>query len=175
MIPDAMVWATVVAIIAPAKFSTAAMAMACSGVRTRVDTTVAMAFAAYTISEMSISVYGSSEFWLNSPGLIFIKLGAVLMLIAFSYVWNLQMSAQQWSWVRQFGMTSLLVYWIHVELVYGRWFSWLKESLNVGETAIAAVIVIAAMLGLSLLRTNWGAVRAWTGGLGQASERVSGD
>ena len=136
---------------------------------------VAMAFAAYTISEMSISVYGSSEFWLNSPGLIFIKLGAVLMLIAFSYVWNLQMSAQQWSWVRQFGMTSLLVYWIHVELVYGRWFSWLKESLNVGETAIAAVIVIAAMLGLSLLRTNWGAVRAWTGGLGQASERVSGD
>lgn len=136
---------------------------------------VAMAFAAYTISDMSISIYASSDFWLNSPALIFIKLGAVLMLIAFSYVWNLQMSAQQWSWVRQFGITSLLVYWVHVELVYGRWFSAFKESLNAGQTIAASVVVIAAMLGLSLLRTNWTAVRAWVSGVSAPPERVSGD
>jgi uncharacterized membrane protein len=136
---------------------------------------VALAFAAYTISDMSISVYASSDFWLNSPALIFIKLGAVLMLIAFSYVWNLQMSPQQWSWVRQFGTTSLLVYWVHIELVYGRWLGAFKENLNVGETVTAAAAVILLMLGLSLLRTHWASVKAWFGALSPAPRRVSGD
>jgi hypothetical protein len=136
---------------------------------------VALAFAAYSISNMSISIYSSSDFWLNSPALIFIKLGAVLILIAFSYVWNLQLSANQWSWVRQFGTTSLLVYWVHVELVYGRWFSVFKESLSVGQTVFASVVVIVAMLGLSLVRTNWVAVKAGIGTSGPAPRRVSGD
>ena len=136
---------------------------------------IALAFAAYTISDMSVSVYANSDFWLNSPALIFIKLGAVMMLIAFSYVWNLQLNAQQWSWVRQFGVTSLLVYWVHIELVYGRWLGGFKENLNVGQTIAAAAVVIIAMLGLSLLRTNWATVRGWFGSLNPAPRRVSGD
>lgn len=136
---------------------------------------VAVAFAAYTISNMSLSIYSASDFWLNSPALIFIKLGAVLMLVAFSWVWNLQMTAQQWSWVRQFGMTSLLVYWVHIELVYGRWLGYFKENLTLGETTVMAAAVILAMLGLSLLRTNWTAVKAWFGSLSPAPRRVSGD
>jgi uncharacterized membrane protein len=136
---------------------------------------IALAFAAYTISDMSISIYANSDFWLNSPALIFIKLGALMMLVAFSYVWNLQLDARQWSWVRQFGMTSLLVYWVHIELVYGRWLGGLKENLNVGETIAAAAAVIIAMLGLSLLRTNWSAVRLWFGSLSPGPRRVSGD
>lgn len=81
-----------------------------------------LAFAAYALSGMSPSIYSNSDFWLNSPALIFIKLGAVLILLAFAWVWNLRVANTDWSWVRQFGMTSLLVYWVHVELVYGRWF-----------------------------------------------------
>ena len=136
---------------------------------------VALAFAAYSISNMSLSIYTNSDFWLNSPALIFIKLGAVLIMVAFSWVWNLQMAAQQWSWVRQFGMTSLLVYWVHIELVYGRWLGYFKENLTLGETTVMAVAVILAMLALSLLRTNWAAVRAWFGSLSPAPRRVSGD
>jgi hypothetical protein len=136
---------------------------------------VALAFAAYSISNMSLSIYTNSDFWLNSPALIFIKLGAVLIMVAFSWVWNLQMTAQQWSWVRQFGMTSLLVYWVHIELVYGRWLGYFKENLTLGETTVMAAAVILAMLGLSLLRTNWGTVRAWFGSLSPAPRRVSGD
>lgn len=136
---------------------------------------IALAFAAYTVSSMSISIYPNSDFWLNSPALVFIKLGAVLILMAFAYVWNLQMGPEQWSWVRQIGMTSLLVYWVHVELVYGRWLGFFKENLTVGETTVMAVTVTALMLGLSLVRTNWTAVRAWFGSLGAAPRRVSGD
>jgi uncharacterized membrane protein len=136
---------------------------------------VALAFAAYTISSMSSSIYPNVDFWLNSPALIFIKLGALLILIAFSWVWNLQVTSDQWSWVRQFGMTSLLVYWVHIELVYGRWLGAFKENLNVGETVMAAAAIIGLMLMLSLLRTNWVSVKSWFGGLSPTPRRVSGD
>ena len=33
--------------------------------------------------------------------------------------------------MRQFGTTSLLVYWVHIELVYGRWLYFWKDSLSV--------------------------------------------
>jgi uncharacterized membrane protein len=136
---------------------------------------LALAFSAYTISGMSPSIYANSDFWLNSPALIFIKTGAILMLIGFAWVWNLQLG-QSWSWVRQFGLTSLLVYWVHIELVYGNWLSILKESLSVGQTVIAAILTIGLMLGLSLLRTNWPAVKGYLFPEAQPEHRrVSGD
>jgi uncharacterized membrane protein len=135
-----------------------------------------LAFTAYELSSMSPSIYANSDFWLNSPALIFIKLGAVLILLAFAWVWNLRVAATDWSWVRQFGMTSLLVYWVHVELVYGRWFGVLKDQLSVGWTVFATVLTIALMLALSLIRTNWVAVKAYlTSADSSVADRVSGD
>lgn len=119
-----------------------------------------LAFSAYALSNVPPSIYSNSDFWLNSPALIFIKTGAVLILIAFAWLWNLHVAAASWSWVRQFGLTSLLVYWVHVELVYGRWFGSLKSHLTVGQTLFAIVLTIALMLGLSVLRTNWASVKA---------------
>jgi uncharacterized membrane protein len=114
-----------------------------------------LAFVAWTLSSMPASIYSNSDFWLNSPALIFIKVGAVLILIAFAWLWNLQIAATSWSWVRQFGITSLIVYWVHIELVYGRWFGALKEQLNVAQTLFAALLTILLMLALSLMRTRW--------------------
>ncbi|MGA2714567.1 MAG: heparan-alpha-glucosaminide N-acetyltransferase domain-containing protein [Bryobacteraceae bacterium] len=135
-----------------------------------------LAFAAYAFSNMPPSIYTNSDFWLNSPALIFIKLGAVLILIAFAWVWNLRVAPANWSWVRQFGLTSLLVYWVHVELVYGRWFGSLKSHLTVGQTLVAIVLTIVLMLGLSLLRTNWASVKVYLKSPDSAvASRVSGD
>lgn len=138
-----------------------------------------VAFAAYALSGISPSIYSNSDFWLNSPALIFIKLGAVLILLAFAWLWNLRVASTDWSWVRQFGLTSLLVYWVHVELVYGRWFGVLKDQLSVGWTVFATVLTIALMLGLSLVRTNWTAVKgyftAYRSADSSIADRVSGD
>src|SRR3984957_15730655 len=95
---------------------------------------LALAFSAYAISNIPFSIYSNSDFWLNGPSLIFIKLGAILILVVFAWVWNIGISATRWSWVRQFGLTSLLVYWVHIELVYGSWLGVLKEQLTVGQT-----------------------------------------
>lgn len=123
---------------------------------------LALTFGAWYLGNLPWSVYPMAvDFWRESPALIFIKLGVLLMLLAFSYAWNLGLREGQWSLVRQFGVTSLLVYWVHVELVYGRWFWFFKENLTVAQTVAAAIAVTLLMLGVSLLRTNWVPVRAW--------------
>jgi hypothetical protein len=122
---------------------------------------IVVTFGAWFMSNLPFSIYPHVEFWKDSPGLIFIKLGVLLILLAFAYAWNLGLRAGQWSLVRQFGVTSLLVYWVHVELVYGRWFWFFKENLTIPQTVSAAIAVTFVMLGISLLRTNWSSVREW--------------
>ena len=114
-----------------------------------------LAFGAHALSDMPISIYAKSDFWLDGPALILIKTGIVLIGIAFAYLWTLQPSAQSWSWVRQFGATSLLVYWVHIELVYGRWLGGMKEELTVNQTVIAAVAITLLMLLLSVAKTSY--------------------
>jgi uncharacterized membrane protein len=110
-------------------------------------------------SDIPYSLYVKADFWLNSPWLILIKLGVILVTLTAAYVWTLHLGASVWSWVRQFGTTSLLVYWVHTELVYGRWLYFWKESLTPAQTALAALGVILLMLGLSTLKTNWKSLR----------------
>jgi hypothetical protein len=136
---------------------------------------LAMAFSAYTFSGMGISIYAKSDFWLNSPALVLIKVGVVLILIAFAWIWNVQRPVQSWSWVRQFGLSSLLVYWVHVELIYGRALGALKGFLTVPETVLAAALTILLMLGLSMVWTNRTTVWGWLFPAARVEERVSGD
>jgi uncharacterized membrane protein len=116
---------------------------------------VVLAFSAYSLSNTSLTIYSKSDFWLDGPALTLIKTGIVLVGIAFAYLWTLQSSAQSWSWVRQFGATSLLVYWVHIELVYGRWLGAMKQELTLNQTVVAAALITVAMLLLSLAKTTF--------------------
>jgi hypothetical protein len=127
-------------------------------------------------ANLPYTLYPKSDFWLNGPSLIFIKLGVILVILAVAYLWNEHLAGEGWSWVRQFGTTSLLVYWVHIELVYGRWFSFWKENLTVAQTTATAIGLILLMLLLSVARTNWTrwrtAIMEWSP---LSSPRVSGD
>ena len=61
-------------------------------------------------SGLPFSLYTKSDFWVDSPWLIFIKTGICLLLLATGYVWTQYMAKPGWSWIRQLGTTSLLVY-----------------------------------------------------------------
>ena len=112
------------------------------------------------------SIYPKSDYWLSSPAQVLTKVGALLILLALAFLWTRYGARDGWSWVRQFGTTSLLVYWVHIELVYGRWFWFLKNSLTVSGTVIAAVCLILLMLAISVVRTNWDKVAAALGEMG---------
>ncbi len=106
-------------------------------------------------SNLPYSMYPASDYWLNGPWLILTKTGVILLLLSFAYLWTTYGAGPGWSWVRQFGRTSLLVYWVHTELVYGRWLWRWKNNLDLAQVLAASAAVILTMLALSLLRTNW--------------------
>lgn len=105
------------------------------------------------LSNLPYSLYAKSEFWLDSPFQTLIKSGVILLILAFAFVWS-KHCGERWSWVAQLGTTSLLVYWVHIELIYGRWLSFWHHNLSVTQTAIAATVTIAAMVALSAARTH---------------------
>ncbi len=121
----------------------------------------ALLAAGWCASNSPYSLYPASDFWLNSPSLVLIKLGVILWMAAFAFLWNKGEIAEKWNWLRQLGTTSLLVYWVHIELVYGRWFWFWRENLGVAQAAILAVLVIMLMLGLSVARSNYNRWSGW--------------
>ena len=98
------------------------------------------------------SVYAKSDFWRNSPALILIRLGIILLMLAGAYLWTGLRAASGWSWIESLGKTSLLVYWVHVTLVYGGLATPLKRSLTPAGSALAAIGVTLLMVALSEIR-----------------------
>jgi hypothetical protein len=80
----------------------------------------------------------------------------LLALILVAYAWC------RWGWAQrgfspiiQLGNTSLLVYWVHIEFVYGRFSILPKGRCSIWEATAGLVIIFLAMLALSVLRTRW--------------------
>ena len=65
-------------------------------------------------------------------------------MLAFAWVWVNGRESHRWSCSASWATTSLLVYWVHIELVYGRWFGFWKESLSVSGSGCFSVVLIAA-------------------------------
>ena len=99
-------------------------------------------------SNLPFSIYSNANFWLNSPALVACKLGITLLLGSGAFLWT-EYFSEGWSWVRLLGTTSLAVYWVHVELLYGRWFSPYKQSLTIWQCLAASAVLVVAMAGMS--------------------------
>jgi hypothetical protein len=86
------------------------------------------------------------------------KLGITLLLGSGAFLWT-EYFSEGWSWVRLLGTTSLAVYWVHVELLYGRWLSSYKQILTIWECVVASSLLMVAMVGMSAaigrLRQRW--------------------
>jgi hypothetical protein len=91
------------------------------------------------------------------------KVGVLFLMVSLAFLWTRYGAGEGWSWIRQFGTTSLLVYWVHIELVYGHASFLFKDNLTLPQTVFAAVVVILLMLAISTVKTHhdkWQAVLA---------------
>jgi hypothetical protein len=113
-----------------------------------------LVLASQLAARLPYSIYAKSEFWLNSPAQVLTKQGVTFLLLAVAFLWTRHVSRGGWSWVRQLGITSLLVYWVHIELVYGRWLWFFKNGLTVPETMMTALSIILLMVAISTLKTH---------------------
>ena len=93
-----------------------------------------IAVAAY-LSTYLPSIYSGTTFWTGSPTFFFVRLGVLITAIPIAYVWNACFKG--WSPLRDFGVASLFVYWIHVELVYGVVSLWLHRALTFNQAVLS--------------------------------------
>jgi uncharacterized membrane protein len=109
------------------------------------------------------TIYRQSSFWTSSPTYFVIRVG--ILMLAFAAIYTLaQLAGRQGMELRplsRFGRSSLFVYWIHVELVYG-YLSWpLHARLPLWGTFVAYTLFTTLMYGAVVLRDR--IVARWTG------------
>jgi len=99
------------------------------------------------------SIYADSSFWTTSPAYFAIRAGVVMATLAVMFLAEQVAGAPKaFRLLAYLGRSSLFVYWIHVELVYG-YATWpLRHRLPLWGTAIAYVLFTLLMAGAVLLR-----------------------
>jgi hypothetical protein len=120
----------------------------------------ALIFGFQYLSNTSFSLYARSNFWIDSPVLIFIRTGICLVLLAAAYLWTSFAWSGRWSWLVCLGQNSLMVYWIHVIMVYGAIARPFKRTFDMPQCYIAFGGVTLSMVGLSAAWLAWKAARA---------------
>jgi len=101
-----------------------------------------------------IRLYAVYDYWHSNPDFLLLRCGVLLMILFLVYAWCRWGFAQKgFSPIIQLGNTSLLVYWVHIEFVYGRFSILPKKQCSALQATAGLLTIFLAMLGLSLLRT----------------------
>jgi len=105
---------------------------------------------------LRFSYYTAYDYWHTSPNFFLMRCGLLLLMLFAIYAWCRWGLAQLgFSPIIQLGKTSLLVYWVHIEFVYGRLSILPKHKCTILQASVGLLIIFLSMLVLSLLRTRW--------------------
>ena len=100
-------------------------------------------------------LYPVYDYWHTSPDFFLIRLGMLLVILTASYVWCRWGIAQLgFSPLILLGQASLLVYWVHIEFVYGRASILPKRVQGIRMASIGLLTITLAMLVLAYFRTR---------------------
>ncbi len=100
-------------------------------------------------------LYAAYDYWHTSPTFLWLRVGMLLVILTASYAWC-RWGAAQWGFspLIQLGQASLLVYWVHLEFVYGRASILPKHGVDVRNASLGLLTIFLAMLTLAFLRTR---------------------
>jgi len=105
-------------------------------------------------------LYAIYDYWHTSPNFFLIRVGMLLLILTASYAWCRwvirQRRAGHWGFspLIQLGQASLLVYWVHIEFVYGRFSILPKHTVSIRTASLGLLTICLAMLILAFLRTR---------------------
>lgn len=100
-------------------------------------------------------LYAVYDYWHTSPNFFLARVGILLMLSFAAYAWcRWGIARVRFSPMIQLGQASLLVYWVHIEFVYGRFSILTKQEQTIPMATIGFLIIFAAMVALSVARTR---------------------
>jgi uncharacterized membrane protein len=114
-----------------------------------------IAVAAFALSYLP-SPYPSSFFWTSSPAFFFLRAGILIATVGLAFAWERRPGAQPGRGpMALLGRSSLFVYWIHVEMVYGVVSTPLHRALGLTQAWLALGIFSVFMLACAVLKTRF--------------------
>ena len=117
---------------------------------------IALSLLAILFDRSPIYFSQNYDYWHTSPNFFLMRCGIMLLILFFSYAWcHWGPALKGFSPLIQLGKTSLLVYWVHIEFVYGGLSILSKRNSTVLQATGGLFLIIAGMLVLSILRTTW--------------------
>ena len=103
-----------------------------------------------------LRLYAVYDYWHSNPDFLLLRCGILLVILFLVYAWCRWGFAQKgFSPLIQLGNTSLLVYWVHIEFVYGRFSILPKGHCSALKATAGLLTIFLAMLLLSIARTTW--------------------
>ena len=107
------------------------------------------------LDALPVHIYPVYDYWHTSPNFFLIRVGMLLVILTGTYAWC-RWGLAQWGFspLIQLGQASLLVYWVHIEFVYGRFSILTKHAQTVGGATFGLLIIFLAMLALAYIRTH---------------------
>jgi fucose 4-O-acetylase-like acetyltransferase len=116
---------------------------------------IILIYAARWLDHRPVQVYAAYDYWHTSPNFFMTRVGLLLVILSAVYAWC-RWGAGQWNFspMIQLGQTSLLVYWVHIEFVYGRFSILAKRAQDIETASLGLLLIFLSMLLLSLLRTK---------------------
>jgi uncharacterized membrane protein len=104
------------------------------------------------MSFSSIFEYGFFDYSLTSPHYFLVRLGWILLILYGAYRWSTRESGERWSPMIRLGQASLMVYWLHIEIVYGRLFHSFAQALALSAALKHLLWFIPLMVAVSAAR-----------------------
>ena len=100
-------------------------------------------------------LYAVYDFWHTSPNFFLIRTGVLLGIVFVAYAWCRWGAALKgFAPVMELGRTSLFVYWVHIEFVYGRFSILPKRSQNILSATAGVLVIFAAMVAVAAIRNR---------------------
>ena len=100
-------------------------------------------------------LYPVYDYWHTSPEFFLVRVGMLMVILTAIYAWCRWGLAQSgFSPLIQLGQASLLVYWVHIEFVYGRVSILTKRAQRIAGASWGLLVISLAMLTLAYVRTH---------------------
>jgi uncharacterized membrane protein len=103
-----------------------------------------------------VHLYAVYDYWHTSPNFFLMRVSILLVVTLLGYSWC-RWGAGLWGFspLIEMGQASLLVYWVHIEFVYGRFSIMRKGGQTIPAATGGLAVIFVAMVLLAMARTRW--------------------
>jgi uncharacterized membrane protein len=113
---------------------------------------LAIAGLAFWLDAQPRRLYAVYDFWHTSPEFFLIRVGIVMSIVFLAYAWC-RWGLGQWGFspLIEMGKQSLVVYWVHIEFVYGRFSILAKGAQGIFAATLGLLVIFTAMTTLATI------------------------